>query len=103
MTIDMFLIVSTLLFVLGIATFVTKKSAIAMLVGIELMINAAALNFAVFARYALSEAVRVTGTIWVLFIIVVAVAEAVVVLSVMIYTYKNQGTTEMDQLTKLHG
>jgi NADH-quinone oxidoreductase subunit K len=80
-----FLILSALLFVLGIFVMLTRKNAIAVLMGIELILNAANINFVAFTRYG---AVNLGGQMTAIFVIVIAVCEAAVALAIVLNVYK---------------
>ncbi len=81
---------SALLFSLGIFSLLSKKNAVSILIGVELILNACALNFAVFSKFNLMKAgiLDITGYIFSIFIIVLAAAEAVVALGIFIAIYK---------------
>ncbi len=92
------LLVSSMLFAIGLAGALTRKSTILVLVGIELMLNAANLNFVAFWRFG-PHAVGSTGMIFGLFSIGVAAAEAAVGLALILAVYRHTKTTELNQLT----
>ena len=87
-----YLILSALLFVVGAVGVIIKKNVISIFLCIELMLNAANLNFVVFSRY-LNQ---VQGQIFVFFVIVVAAAEAAVGLAITIALYRNRNTLSVD-------
>ena len=92
------LLVSSMLFAVGLAGALTRKSTILVLVGIELMLNAANLNFIAFWRFG-PHAAGSTGMIFGLFSIGVAAAEAAVGLALILAVYRHTKTTELNQLT----
>jgi NADH:ubiquinone oxidoreductase subunit K len=96
------LIVSALLFAIGLAGALTRRNAIIVLVGIELMLNAANLNFIAFWRYGPNPQAAV-GVIFVIFSIAVAAAEAAVGLALIISIYRHYRTTSLDQIDSLKG
>src|SRR6516164_7594921 len=96
-----YLIISALLFAIGFAGAVTRRNAIVVLIGIELMLNAANLNFIAFWRYG-SQAAPI-GIIFVLFSIGVAAAEAAVGLALIIAIYRQFKTTEVDEVANMKG
>ena len=96
------LIVSALLFAIGLAGALTRRNAIIVLVGIELMLNAANLNFIAFWRYG-AHLQALTGMIFVIFSIGVAAAEAAVGLALIISIYRHYRTTNLDQMDELKG
>jgi NADH:ubiquinone oxidoreductase subunit K len=94
------LLVSSMLFAIGLAGALTRRNTILVLVGIELMLNAANLNFVAFWRFGphpnLPDAM--TGMIFVLFSIGVAAAEAAVGLALILAVYRHAKTTDLSQL-----
>ena len=86
-----FLVVSIVLFVLGLYTCLTRTNAIGILMGIELILNAAGLNFVAFAHY---SGHNLHGHVMTLFIIVLAAAEAVVALGILLGIYRRFGSIE---------
>ena len=92
------LLVSSMLFAIGLAGALTRRNTILVLVGIELMLNAANLNFVAFWRYG-PHAGAMTGMIFVLFSIGVAAAEAAVGLALILAVYRHAKTTDLSQLT----
>jgi NADH-quinone oxidoreductase subunit K len=91
------LVLSLAIFCIGIIGFLVKRNTIAILMAIELMLNAANLAFVTFARSFGS----VDGTILVLFVITVAAAEAAVGLAIFIRIYRRRSTINADQMTML--
>ena len=76
-----FLVLSAILFGLGLLTVATRRNAVAILMGVELILNAAALNFVAFSTYVQG---LVTGQVFALFIIVLAAAEAAIALAIVL-------------------
>jgi NADH:ubiquinone oxidoreductase subunit K len=99
---EAYLILSSLLFAIGLAGALTRRNAIIVLIGIELMLNAANLNFIAFWRYGASPE-ALTGIIFVIFAIAVAAAEASVGLALIIAIYRYCKTTHVDQVDALKG
>jgi NADH-quinone oxidoreductase subunit K len=97
-----YLIVSALLFSIGLAGALTRRNAILVLVGIELMLNAANLNFIAFWRYG-PNPVALTGVMFAIFAIGVAAAEAAVGLALIISIYRHYKTTNLDQIDSMRG
>ena len=97
-----YLLVSALLFSVGLAGALTRRNAIIVLLGIELMLNAANLNFIAFWRYG-PNLQAITGILFVLFSIAVAAAEAAVGLALIISVYRRFKTTSVDELHSLKG
>jgi NADH-quinone oxidoreductase subunit K len=97
-----YLLLSALLFSIGLAGALARRNAIIVLIGIELMLNAANLNFIAFWRFGPNPEAA-TGIIFVLFSIGVAAAEAAVGLALIISIYRHYRTTNVDQLDALKG
>ncbi len=97
-----YLLVSALLFSIGLAGALTRRNAILVLVGIELMLNAANLNFIAFWRYGPNPE-ALTGIMFAIFAIGVAAAEAAVGLALIISIYRHYKTTNLDQIDSLKG
>jgi NADH-quinone oxidoreductase subunit K len=93
-----FLIVSTILFCFGIFGIVTRKNAVMVLMGIELILNAANINFVAFARYG---NFGYNGQIMALFVIILAAAEAAVALAIVLNIYKTFSTVNVDEIDNL--
>lgn len=92
------LLVSSLLFAIGLAGALTRRNTILVLVGIELMLNAANINFVAFWRFGPHPG-EMTGMIFVLFAIGVAAAEAAVGLALILAVYRHAKTTDLSQMT----
>jgi NADH-quinone oxidoreductase subunit K len=97
-----YLILSALLFSIGLAGALTRRNAILVLVGIELMLNAANLNFIVFWRYGPNPE-ALTGIMFAIFAIGVTTAEAAVGLALIISIYRHYKTTNLDQIDSMRG
>jgi NADH:ubiquinone oxidoreductase subunit K len=92
------LLVSSMLFAVGLAGALTRRNTILVLVGIELMLNAANINFVAFWRFGPHSAAS-TGMIFGLFSIGVAAAEAAVGLALILAVYRHAKTTDLSRLT----
>jgi NADH-quinone oxidoreductase subunit K len=97
-----YLILSALLFSIGLAGALTRRNAILVLIGIELMLNAANLNFIAFWRYG-PHPEALTGIMFVIFSIGVAAAEAAVGLALIISIYRHYQTVNVDEITSMKG
>jgi len=97
-----YLLVSALLFSIGLAGALTRRNAILVLVGIELMLNAANLNFIAFWRYGPNPE-ALTGIMFAIFAIGVAAAEAAVGLALIISIFRHYKTTNLDQINSMRG
>lgn len=96
------LTLSALLFSLGLLAVLTRRNVILILVGIELMLNAANLNFIAFWRYGPPEA-GLTGPVFVLFSIAIAAAEAAAGLAIILMVFRHTRSTDLNRLDSLHG
>jgi NADH:ubiquinone oxidoreductase subunit K len=96
------LLVSALLFSVGLAGALTRRSAILVLAGIELMLNAANLNFIAFWRYG-PHPEALTGLLFVIFSIAVAAAEAAVGLALILAIYRHAHTSDVSEITEMKG
>jgi len=97
-----YLLVSALLFAIGFGGALTRRNAILVLIGIELMLNAANLNFLAFWRYG-PHPEALTGMMFVIFSIAVAAAEATVGLALIIAIYRHTKTSDMSKLDSMKG
>lgn len=97
-----YLLVSAMLFAIGFAGAVTRRNAIIVLLGIELMLNAANLNFIAFWRFGPNPQ-AMTGVMFAIFSIGVAAAEAAVGLALIIAIYRHCRTTNLDQIDSMKG
>jgi NADH-quinone oxidoreductase subunit K len=95
---DHFIIISTILFSLGIFGIVTRKNAVMVLMGIELILNAANINFVAFARFG---NFGYQGQLAALFVIVIAAAEAAIALAIVLNIYKTFSTVNVDEIATL--
>jgi len=95
------LVVSALLFAIGLAGAVTRRNAIIVLIGVELMLNAANLNFIAFWRFGPQHQDSQAGLVFVLFSLAIAAAEAAVGLALVISIYRKFKTVNVDRLTTL--
>lgn len=91
-----YLILSALLFCTGLYGVVTRRNAVAILMGIELMLNAANINLVAFNRYVAPTAVG--GQVFALVIITLAACEAAVGLALVLAAYRSLETTQVDEI-----
>jgi NADH:ubiquinone oxidoreductase subunit K len=96
-----FLILASVLFSCGIMCFVVKRNAIGLLMGVELILNAANVNFVACARYLPKMALE--GQAFAIIVIVLAAAEAAVALAIFLNFYNARATVDVDQATDLKG
>jgi len=98
-----FLVIGALLFIIGVAGVLTRRNIIVIFMSIELILNAANLNFIAFSRYLsmTNNANAVAGQIFTVFVIVVAAAEAAIGLGIVIALYRNKETIWVDEIDLL--
>ena len=98
-----FLIIGALLFTIGVAGVLTRRNIIVIFMSIELILNAANLNFIAFSRYLqeTGDVNAVAGQVFTVFIIVVAAAEAAIGLGIVIALYRNRETIFVDKINLL--
>ena len=101
-TLQFFLIISVALFSIGLLAALSRRHAIYILIGIEMMLAAAGLNFIAFWRFAPPDAPPI-GVLVTIFAIGIAAAEAAVGLALVIAVYRHYRTTNVDQLDQLKG
>jgi NADH-quinone oxidoreductase subunit K len=97
-----YLLLSSLLFSIGFAGALIRRNAILVLIGIELMLNAANLNFIAFWRYGPAPA-ALTGIMFTIFSISIAAAEAAVGLGIILAVYRHFRTTDLYHMNSLKG
>ena len=102
-----YLVVGAFLFVCGIVCMAAKRNAIGVLMGIELVLNGANLNFVAFGSWVLrgegTVGIGLDGQLLALFVIVLAAAEAAVALAIALSFYNNHATIDVDQADELKG
>ncbi len=98
--VEHYIILSAALFVTGLMTVIIKKNLVMILIGIELMLNAANINLVAFS--ALDNRIF-TGRIFALFVIVLAASEAAVALAIILNVYRTFRTTDADRINELKG
>lgn len=96
------LLLSAALFSIGLAGALVRRNAILVLIGIELMLNAANLNLIAFWRYGPNPA-ALTGMMFAIFSISVAAAEAAVGLGIILAVYRHHKTTDLDDMNSMKG
>ena len=95
---QVYLTLAAVLFSLGMFAVITRRNAIAVLMGIELILNAANLNFIAFARFG---GMNIAGHLFELFVIVLAAAEVAVALAIIINLYQNFNSINVDEAQQL--
>ncbi len=103
-TVSHYLAVGAVLFVTGAVCMATKRNALGVLMGIELVLNGANLNFVAFgSKFLRKESLGIDGELIALFVIVLAAAEAAVALAIALNFYNNHTTIDVDHADELKG
>ncbi|MBM4167060.1 MAG: NADH-quinone oxidoreductase subunit NuoK [Ignavibacteria bacterium] len=97
-TLTHYLIVSGILFSLGIFGVITRRNAILVLMGIELILNSANINFIAFSRYG---GMNLDGQAVAIFVIILAAAEAAVALAIVLNIYQRFNTVNVDDISRM--
>ena len=100
-SLHIYLFISAILLNLGIFAVITRTNAVAILMGIELILNSANINFIAFNRF--GDFKILDGHVFSVFVIVLAAAEAAVALAIIINLFKNTGTVKVDEAKELKG
>ena len=100
-SLNAFLLLGALMFVCGAVSMATKRNAIGVLMGVELVLNGANINFVAFAWF--NPDFRVEGQVFALFVIVMAAAEAAVALAIVLNFYNNHTSVDVDAAEELKG
>ena len=101
MSLEAYLLVAAALFALGLIGALSHRNLIALLIGIELMMNAASLNLMAFNRFVVTD--PTVGQIFVLIIIGLAAAEVAIFLSIILRLYRAYRDIDAEKLTELSG
>jgi len=96
-----YLLLGAVLFVCGAVCMATKRNAIGILMGVELVLNGSTINFVAFAHF--NRAFEMEGQVFALFVIVLAAAEAAVALAIVLNFYNNHTTVDVDTAEELKG
>lgn len=97
-----FLVVSAILFCLGLYGALARRNAVAILMGVELMLNASVINLVAFWRY-MNPTAALTGQAFAVFVITLAAAEVAVGLALIIAIYRNRDTVVVDDVNLMKG
>ncbi len=100
-TLNFYLILSAFLFFVGIFGFVTRRNLVAMLISVELILNAVDINFVAFNRFLFPH--QLEGFFFTLFAIAISAAETAVALAIIINIYRNIRSVEVKDLRELKG
>ncbi|MFZ1977197.1 MAG: NADH-quinone oxidoreductase subunit NuoK [Bacteroidota bacterium] len=93
-----FLVLSGLLFSLGLFAVLTRRNAVMVLMGVELILNAANINFVAFSRYIAGS---LEGHAVAIFVIILAASEAAIALAIVLNIYQNFNTVNVDEISEL--
>ncbi len=111
LTLYHFLLLSAIVFALGIAAVVSRKNAVGVLIGIELILNAANINFVAFSRFTehpkliagLAQPAALEGQVFAIFVIILAACEAAIALAIIINLFNTFGSIEIDEAQTMRG
>ena len=95
------LIVNAIIFAIGVLGVLTRRNAVLILMSLELMLNAVSLNMVAFAVYGHVAFENFTGIVFALFIIVIAAAEVALALGIVVRTFRNRATANVDEINLL--
>ncbi len=98
-----YLVLGAILFSCGIVTMLVKRNAIGILMGVELLLNAANINLVAFNYFSHGGGMRLDGQIFALFVIVLAAAEAAVALAIFLSFYNNFASIDVEKAVSLKG
>ena len=98
-----YLFLGAVLFVSGLLTVLVKRNAIGILMGVELILNAANVNLVAFNHFSHGSASRLDGQVFAVFVIVLAAAEAAVALAIFLNFYNNFSTIDVERAQNLKG
>jgi len=99
-TLSTYLEVSAVLFVLGLVAVISRRNAIAILMGVELILNSANINLVAFNHFGGGN---LSGNVFAVFVMVLAAAEAAVALAIILNIYYRTSSVNVDNLNKLQG
>ena len=105
-TLAHYLVVSGVIFGLGTVIALSKRNAVAVLMGVELMLNAVNLTLVAFSRFSSAfpqGEEPLAGHVFVVFVLTVAAAEAAVALAMAVLVYRQRETVDLDRINLLHG
>ncbi len=95
-----YLVISAVLFATGLLTVSTRRNVVAILMGVELILNGAALNFVAFSHFVHGA---ITGQVFAVFIIILAAAEAAVALAVVLAIFRHFRAIDAEETSTLRG
>ncbi len=92
-------ILSTLFFAIGLYGVLSRRSAVGVLIGVELMLNSTALNFVIFNRYLATP--FLDGAVMMIFVIAVAAAEAVLAMAIFVQIFRSRHSVDISTMTEM--
>ncbi|MBM4462613.1 MAG: NADH-quinone oxidoreductase subunit NuoK [Chloroflexi bacterium] len=98
-----YLVLASIIFCIGFYGALTKRNTVVILMCIELMLNAANIALVAFSKYLAKDTVLISGQIFVIFVVVVAAAEAAVGLAIIMALYRNRKTVDSDDIDLMKG
>ena len=98
-----YLVLSSILFVVGMYGALVKRNAVVILMCVELMLNAANIVLVAFSRFLVPDTVLITGQVFVIFVMVVAAAEAAVGLAIIMALYRTRKTSDATEINLMKG
>lgn len=98
-----YLVLASIIFCIGFYGVLTKRNTVVILMCIELMLNAANIALVAFSKYLAKDTVLISGQIFVIFVLVVAAAEAAVGLAIIMALYRNRKTVDSDDIDLMKG
>ena len=101
--IEHYLILSGILFCIGLYGALAKRNAVAILMAIEIMLNAVNIALVAFSRYLVPDVVVLTGHVFAIFVMTVAAAEAAVGLAIIISIYRSHRSVDVEQMDLMKG
>jgi len=99
-TLQHYMVISAILLAFGLFAVMTKRNGIAVLMGVELILNAANIDLIAFSRFTTSF---IDGQVFAIFVIVLAAAEAAVVLAIILALYANRRIIDVDEANEMKG
>jgi len=98
-----YLVLSSILFCIGIYGALAKRNAVVILMCVEIMLNAVNIALVAFSKYLATDTVIISGQIFVIFVLVVAAAEATVGLAIIMAIYRNRRSVDPDKINTMNG
>ena len=95
-----YLAIAAVLFTLGVYCVLTRRNAVTILMGIELILNSANINFVAFARFCTDG---ILGQVFAIFVIIMAAAEAAIALAIVLNLYKRMNSIDVDEVDTMRG